>query len=150
MGVMDEVTAGALAPGDSEGASVVGFDSVVVEVARDGCVAFAPRPSRPPPRVDGYLLASSFLDRPPPHSGECHPDGDELIWLISGAATVVVEAPGGDRRHLLRPGDAVIVARGLWHRIEVAQPSQIVNLTPGLSGDHRPIRPEDKEGGGEP
>lgn len=125
----------------------MGFDAVVVRVARDGGVSFAPRPSGPPPRVDGYLLASSSLERPPPHRGERHPDGDELIWLTSGAVTVVIEAPGGDRRHSLRPGNAVIVARGLWHRIEVARPSRIVHLTPGPSGDHRPMRPEDEEGG---
>jgi len=30
--------------------------------------------------------------------------GDELIHLVPGEVTVVVEAPGGDQRQALRPG----------------------------------------------
>ena len=44
--------------------SVVPFDAVVAEVARDGGVRFAPRLSGPPPRVDGHLLAMSYLEGP--------------------------------------------------------------------------------------
>jgi quercetin dioxygenase-like cupin family protein len=73
----------------------------------------APRLPGPPPQVDGYLLALTSLEHSPPHQGERHPDGDELIWLVSGEVTVVIETPGGDQRHRLRPGDALIVARGL-------------------------------------
>jgi quercetin dioxygenase-like cupin family protein len=100
----------------------------------------------PPPRVDGHLPALTSLQRPPPHLGERHPDGDELIYLISGEVTVVIEAPGGEERHTLAPGDALIVARGLWHRIEVARPARLVHLTPGPSDGYRPANLEPKEG----
>ena len=114
------------------------FDRVVVEVARDGALRFAPRLPGPPPRVDGYLLALTSLEHAPPHLGERHPDGDELILLVSGQVTAVVEVPGGDQRHPLRAGEALIVAHGLWHRVEVERPARLVHLTPGPSGEHRP------------
>ncbi|MHB8294642.1 MAG: cupin domain-containing protein [Acidimicrobiales bacterium] len=60
--------------------------------------------------------------------------------------TVVIEAPGGDQRHTLCPGDALIVARGLWHRIEVTRPARLVHLTTGPSGEHRRLSPEPKAG----
>ena len=122
--------------------SAVDFDRVVVEVARDGALRFAPRPPGPPPRAEGYLLALTSLEHSPPHLGERHPDGDELIYLVSGQVTVVVEAPGGDQRHRLRAGAALIVPRGMWHRIEVDLPARLVHLTPGPSSQHRPASEE--------
>jgi len=129
---------------EHDSAKAVAFDTVVAEVAKDGGVRFAPCRPSPPPRVDGHLLALTSLERSPPHLGERHPDGDELIYLLSGEVTVVIEAPRGDERHTLGPGDALIVARGLWHRIEVARPARLVHLTPGPSGEHRPASPEPK------
>lgn len=127
--------------------AAVAFDSVVAEVARDGGVRFAPRHPGTPPRVDGYLLAVTSLEHSPPHLGERRPDGDELIYLVSGEVTVRIEAPGGDQRRLLRAGDALIVPRGLWHRIEVARPASLLHLTPGPSEEHRPLRLEPTTGG---
>jgi mannose-6-phosphate isomerase-like protein (cupin superfamily) len=129
-----------------ESARAAAFDTVVAEGAKDGALRFAPRQPGPPPRVDGHLLALTSLERPPPPLGERHPDGDELIYLLSGEVTVVIEAPGGDERHALGPGDALIVARGLWHRLEVARPVRLVHLTPSPSGEHRRLSPEPQEG----
>jgi len=124
-----------------DSATAVAFDTVVAEVARHGGVRLAPRLPGPPPRVDGHLLAVTSLEHAPPHLGERHPDGDELIYLLSGEVTVVIEAPGGDQRHTLRPSDALIAARVLWHRIEVTRPARLVHLTPGPSGERRPTSP---------
>jgi len=131
---------------EHDSAKAVTLDTVVAEVAKDGGVLFAPCRPGPPPRVDGHLLALTSLERSPPHLGERHPDGDELIYLLSGKVTVVIEGPGGDWRHALRPGDALIVARGLWHRIEVARPARLVHLTPGPSAEHCSVSPEPKAG----
>ena len=130
-----------------QGGTAAVFDSVVAEVARDGGVRFVPRTAGPPPRVDGYLLALTDLESSPPHLGERHPDGDELIHLVSGDVTVVIEAPGGEERHSLRPDDALIVTRGLWHRVEVNRPARLLHLTPGPSGEHRLPCPEPTPGG---
>ncbi len=37
------------------------------------------------------------------------------------------------------PGQAVIVPKGVWHRVLIHEPSQLVHLTPGPGGEHRPL-----------
>ena len=69
---------------------VVGFDRadrrarVVDQVA-----------GRPPQRIDGFTIGAPVIAGDPPHDGEMHPDGDELLYLVSGTATVTLELSGG-------------------------------------------------------
>jgi hypothetical protein len=37
------------------------------------------------------------------------------------------------------PGEALIVPRGVWHLIRCVEPGQLVNITPGPNGEHRPV-----------
>ena len=74
-----------------------------------------------------------------------HPDGDELLYLVSGRVDVILE-DGGDettvgvpRVETLQPGEAVLVPRGVWHRVDVREPSRLVHVTPGPGGGHRPL-----------
>ena len=121
--------------------SVVAFEDVVAEVNRSGGVRFAGQTPGPPPRVDGDPLALESLEESPPHLGERHPDGDELICLVSGQVNVAIKTPDGDQHYVLGPGEALIVPRGLWHRVQVDRPTRLLHLTPGPSGEHRPLRP---------
>jgi quercetin dioxygenase-like cupin family protein len=68
-----------------------------------------------------------------------HPDGDELLYLISGAVSVVLELPDATQTLKLVPGQAVIVPKGVWHRVLINEPSRLVHLTPGPGGEHRPL-----------
>jgi mannose-6-phosphate isomerase-like protein (cupin superfamily) len=92
----------------------------------------------PPVRVDGLTIGAPFMIREPPHRGEMHPDGDELLFLVSGRVTVVLEDETPARSVCLAPGQALIVPRGVWHRVLLDEPSQIVHVTPGPGGEHRP------------
>jgi hypothetical protein len=47
--------------------------------------------SGPPPRIDGYVIGTPVMARSAPHNGEMHPDGDEVLFLISGRLDVVLE-----------------------------------------------------------
>ena len=98
-------------------------------------------PPGPPLRVDGYVIGAPTLIREPPHAGEMHPDGDEILFLISGSLTVILEDQEPARRVDLTPGKALIVPRGVWHRVLLNEPSQLVHMTPGPGGDHRPLEP---------
>ena len=71
-------------------------------------------------------------------SWERHPSGDEVVLLLSGAATFVLEVDGDEQRVHLRAGEAVVVPRGTWHRAEVGEPTRAVHITPGAGTDHRP------------
>ncbi len=79
------------------------------------------------------------MTRNAPHAGELHPDGDELLFLVSGKVTVVLEDADPPRELELGPGQAVVVPRGVWHRVVLKEPSQILHITPGPGGDHRPL-----------
>ena len=97
------------------------------------------QPGGPPKRIDGLTVGAPELTGPDRHGGEMHPDGDELLYLVSGAITVTLELSGGDRQFDLGAGDAVVVPRGLWHRIALREPGRLIHITPGPNGDARPL-----------
>lgn len=97
-------------------------------------------PDRPDPPipVDGLTIGVATMTRNSPHGGEVHPDGDEVLYLISGRVNVVFEDENFDDVELL-PGDGLIIPRDVWHRVDIKEPSQIVYATPGPRGDYRPL-----------
>ena len=119
------------------------FKGHVVRLHRDGTSeVIVPAPG-PPQRIDGFTVGAEIVSGPSPHRGELHPDGDELLFLISGRMDVIVDdgdqgRVGTETVHRLGPGDACIVPRGTWHRIEVVEPGRMVNVTPGPQGGARP------------
>jgi mannose-6-phosphate isomerase-like protein (cupin superfamily) len=60
-----------------------------------------------------------------------HPDGDELLYLVEGAVDVILDTKDGERCVSLEPKQAFVVPRGVWHRVEVKQPSCLLHFTPG-------------------
>jgi len=114
-------------------AHIVGLErqtgrAVLVERSRDK-----------PWRIDGYTIESSALGGPPRHGGEMHPDADEFLYLASGRIRVRLELAAGDREVEMRPGQALVVPQGTWHQIFVDEPGQLINVTPGPGGQHRPL-----------
>ena len=95
------------------------------------------RPGRPP-LCDGLMIGIVDMSRDPPHGGELHPDGDELIYIISGKVSVVGES-APDEPCELGPGDACIVSKGEWHRVRLLEPTRLLHITPGPRGDNRPL-----------
>ena len=114
---------------------VVGFGR---EDRRAGVVAQVP--GRPPRRIDGFSVGVAPIGGEPPHDGERHPDGDELLFVISGAITLKLELPDGEAHVDLGAGDAVVVPQGVWHQIATVEEGQLVHITPGPNGDARPRR----------
>jgi mannose-6-phosphate isomerase-like protein (cupin superfamily) len=109
-----------------------------VGVGRDGAMAVLAS-TRPPPRVDGLSIGVAVTDRPAPHSGERHPDGDELLYLIAGRATVRLERPEGEECLELTAGSACLVPRGLWHRVVPRGEITLLYATPGPNTERRPL-----------
>jgi hypothetical protein len=93
----------------------------------------------PPPRIDGYTVGAPLLITEPPHAGEMHPDADELLYLVSGRVRVRLELNDGERDTELGPGQALVVPRGVWHRIFIEERGQLIHITPGPGGQHRPL-----------
>jgi mannose-6-phosphate isomerase-like protein (cupin superfamily) len=97
------------------------------------------QPGRPPRRIDGFSVGAPLLTEDAPHAGEVHPDGDELLYMVSGKITVRLELPEGDRTVDVAAGEALVVPKGTWHLVTLREPGRLVHITPGPNGDHRPL-----------
>lgn len=63
---------------------------------------------------------------------ERHPAGDEIVVLLSGAATMVLRTDAGRAMvELTEPGAYVVVPRNCWHTAHVAQSARMLFVTPG-------------------
>ena len=118
----------------------VRFDPASQTVGINRDLSAATMPARPDPAipVDGYTFGVATMTENSPHDGEMHPDGDEVLYLIDGRVRVTIETDPVQELEML-PGDGAIVPKGIWHRVDILEPSQIVYLTPGPGGEYRPL-----------
>ena len=74
-------------------------------------------------------------------SWEMHPQGEEFVCLMSGAADFLLQrADGGvDTVHLAGPGAFVLVPAGAWHTAKVSEPTSMLFITPGTGTEHKPV-----------
>lgn len=90
--------------------------------------------------LDEGRLMTAFSFAEPWSQWERHPAGEELVLLLSGAASVVFEESGAERVvHLSEPGAFVLVPPNVWHTARTAVPTTMLFLTPGAGTQHRPV-----------
>lgn len=70
---------------------------------------------------------------------ERHPAGEELIVMLSGVCTLILETDAGETRTRLDAGKAVLVPTGAWHRAEVVEPGEALFVTEGEGSEHKPL-----------
>jgi mannose-6-phosphate isomerase-like protein (cupin superfamily) len=85
---------------------------------------------------DGWLLSAYAYADGDTH-WECHPRGDEILVVLSGAMDAVLELPQGERVVPLTAGIACVVPRGVWHRLRTREPARLLALTYGKGTQHR-------------
>ncbi len=104
-----------------------------LHLARDGSIDVLPSKGPAHPSVEGRLVGEARMSKSPPHGGEMHPDGDELLYLVEGEVDVALDEEAGETIVSLCPGDFFIVPRGTWHRVLVKEPCRLLFFTPGRS-----------------
>ena len=67
-----------------------------------------------------------------------HPEADEVVYLVSGAAVMLLEQPGGVQEVPLSGRAAVVVPKGTWHTAKVSEPCRMLFITMGRGTRHRP------------
>lgn len=107
------------------------------DVHRDLSVSERERKPGPPERIDGMTVGIVTMEHDAPHGGEVHPDGDEILYVISGRLRVTGDSAPSEPLEL-RPGMACIVKQGEWHKVDVLEKTRLLHMTPGPNGDHRP------------
>jgi quercetin dioxygenase-like cupin family protein len=71
---------------------------------------------------------------------EMHPNGDEIVCLLSGSVTFILERESGNQViELKESGAYVIVPKGTWHTAKVGGPSRMLFITPGEGTRHRDV-----------
>lgn len=110
-----------------------------IGLGHDLLASRVPERPDPPVPVDGVTFGVAEMSENSPHGGEMHPDGDEVLYLIAGRARVVF-LDTDDEDIEMRPGDGLVVPKGLWHRVDILEPCQIVYLTPGPNNQFRPLQ----------
>jgi mannose-6-phosphate isomerase-like protein (cupin superfamily) len=96
----------------------------------------------PPELAGGRILGASLVASPEelhPDTWEMHPEGDELLFLFSGAIDAILESASGDQRISLTPGSSLIVPAGVWHRLLLREPGLLVVVTRGAGTRMRPV-----------
>ena len=122
-------------------AGAVRFDPAVftVGLSQEFAATLVPAQPDPPIPVTGTTFGVVTMTENAPHGGEMHPDGDEVLYLISGRVMVTLETNPIQQMEMT-PGNGLVVPRGVWHSVDIVEPSQIVYLTPGPNNQFRSLR----------
>ena len=79
------------------------------------------------PFRDGSVFAGRFAGDTP---WERHANGDELVQVLSGAATLTIMTEEGPRAFALRAGMLIVVPQGHWHRFAAPDGVTVLTATP--------------------
>lgn len=69
---------------------------------------------------------------------EAHPAGDELLFMLEGSATFVLDLPEGKTEVALNAGRLLVVPRGVWHTAKLSAPARLLAITAGHGTKHKP------------
>ena len=79
------------------------------------------------PFRDGSVFAGRFSGET---AWERHGNGDELVQVLDGTATLIVMTGEGPRSFALSAGMLIVVPRGHWHRFEAPDGVTVLSATP--------------------
>lgn len=90
---------------------------------------------------DGFkgheLISCHFFSEDWP-SWEIHPNGDEVVILLSGEVTMVLALAEGEQAiSLEEQGSYVIVPANIWHTARTNSGAKLLFITPGEGTQHK-------------
>ena len=98
--------------------------------------------SLPPDELDRYgrgWLVSEYRFANDWPQWEMHPEADEIVRLMSGAAELHLEWPTGVQVVKMQADDAYVIPKGAWHTVKVIEPCGMLHITMGAGTQHRPV-----------
>ncbi len=88
----------------------------------------------------GHVLIATFAFEADWTTWERHPAGDELVCLLSGSATLVLDRDGArETIELQKTGEYVLVPKGAWHTARTHVPTNMLFVTPGEGTENKPV-----------
>jgi mannose-6-phosphate isomerase-like protein (cupin superfamily) len=79
------------------------------------------------PFRDGNIFSAKFAGD---GAWERHPNGDELVQIVEGSATLHTMTDDGPQSYAVSAGMMVIVPQGTWHRFHSPEGVSLVTATP--------------------
>jgi mannose-6-phosphate isomerase-like protein (cupin superfamily) len=79
------------------------------------------------PFRDGSIFAGRFSGD---SKWERHPNGDELVQILAGAATLTIMTDGGPESFAMTAGTMIVVPQGHWHRFHAPEQVTVLTATP--------------------
>lgn len=104
--------------------------------------AFWSKPEAELEAVGQGWLVSEFLFSADWPNWEMHPFADELVYLLEGEATLLLELPSGVQSEPIRGRGLVVVPRGIWHTARTRGPCRMLHVTMGRGTQSRPAARE--------
>ena len=124
---------------------LLNLEQTYLQLAPDGTATPLPGGeafwSLPEAEIDRHhlgWLVSEFVFSADWPNWEMHPEGDELVYLLSGAATLLLALPDGVQAVALAGRGAVLVPHPARHTADVTVPSRVMHVTRGTGTQHRP------------
>jgi mannose-6-phosphate isomerase-like protein (cupin superfamily) len=69
-----------------------------------------------------------------------HPNGDEIVILLSGNVTFVLQLDSGEKRiSLFESGSFALVPKSVWHTAKTNEKTKLLFITPGEGTQNRAI-----------
>jgi len=90
-------------------------------------------------------LVSEFAFEDDWPNWEMHPAGDEIVYLLAGEATLLMEQADRVAAVPMKAPSMVVVPQGVWHTATVSVPCRMLHITRGEGTRHRPVAPEDRQ-----
>jgi len=69
---------------------------------------------------------------------EMHPVGDELLFMLEGSATFLLDLPDGVREVEFNSGRLLVIPRGVWHTAKMSGSARLLAITMGHGTQHKP------------
>jgi mannose-6-phosphate isomerase-like protein (cupin superfamily) len=86
----------------------------------------------------GHWLVSCHAFDKDWSSWERHPAGDEIVCLLSGETTMILDRDGvHESIQVSEPGSYVVVPKGLWHTAKTSVPTKMLFITPGAGTENK-------------
>lgn len=84
--------------------------------------------ARVAPYRDGAIFTTKFTGK---GTWECHPNGDELVHILDGAATLdIAHGDEPSQSFALSAGMVAVIPQGAWHRFRSVDGVTLMTATP--------------------
>lgn len=86
----------------------------------------------------GFTFSPVSMPKDAPHAGEMHPNGDEVVYVMSGLIEVTLEF---EHNEIVRveADEGIIIPKGIWHRIHVIEPAKLLTISSGPGFEYRAL-----------